>query len=115
MEKMPDWLPKVMENLKTSQLQPIFSHEIIVSSMVKSVKTKDGVEKEAQIILVFVDLTNLQPVGKYVISLSTANGLTNALRTHLENLNKQMKSKEVPKEVEAVTPPSADKDLSYIG
>jgi len=114
-EKTPDWLLKVMENLKTSQLQPIFSHEIIISSMVKAVKTKDGTEKEAQVILVFVDMTNLQPIGKYVISVSTANGLVNALKVHLDNLQKQLKSKE-PKEVKAVTPTSApEKELSYIG
>lgn len=114
-EKMPEWLGKVMENMKTSQLKPIFSHEIIISSMVKAVKSKDGIEKEAQVILVFVDMTNLQPIGKYIISVSTANGLVNALKGHLENLQKQLKSKE-PKEMKAITPTSApEKDLSYIG
>ncbi len=114
-EKMPEWLPKVMENLKNSQLQPIFSHEVIVSSMVKATKTKDGMEKEAQVILVFVDLTNLQPIGKYVMSVSTANGLVNALKVHLDNLQKQLKSKEMPKEIKTITPTTADKELSYIG
>ena len=115
-EKRPDWLSKVMENLKTSPLQPIFSHEVIVSSMVKAVKTKNGIEKEAQVILVFVDLTNSQPIGKYVISLSTANGLVNALKVHLDNLQKEIKSKEVPKEVKTITPTVAsERELSYIG
>jgi hypothetical protein len=114
-EKPPEWLMKVMENLKTSDLKPLFSHEIIVTSMVKAIKTKDGIEKEAQVILIFVDMTTMQPIGKYVVSVSTANGLVNALKGHLENLQKQLKSKE-PKEVKSVTPTSAyDKDLSYIG
>ncbi len=115
-EKMPDWLPKVMENLKTSHLQPIFSHEVIVSSMIKATKSKNGVEKEAQVILLFVDLTNLQPIGKYVISVSTATGLVNALKIHLDNLQKELKSKEVPKEVKTITPTVAsERELSYIG
>ncbi|MEM7824965.1 MAG: hypothetical protein QXO27_03245 [Candidatus Aenigmatarchaeota archaeon] len=112
-QKVPSWLPKVMENLKTSDLKPIFSHEVIVSSMVKATQTKDGVEKEAQVILVFVDLTNLQPTGKYVVSLSTAQGLVNALKTHLDNLEKQLTSKELPKE--SITPTTVSQDLSYIG
>lgn len=114
-EKTPEWLLKVMENVKTSDLKPIFSHEIIISSMVKVVKSKDGPEKEAQVILVFVDMTNLKPVGKYVITLSTANGLANALRSHLDNLQKQLKSKEA-KGVKSITPTSTpEKELSYIG
>ena len=114
-EKAPEWLLKVMENLKTSQLKPIFSHEVIVSSTVKAVKTKDGIEKEAQVILVFVDMTNSQPIGKYVVSVSTANGLINALKAHLDNLQKQLKSKEM-KALKAVTPASApEQELSYIG
>ena len=114
-EKTPEWLVKVMENVKKSDLKPIFSHEIIISSMVKAIKSKDGTEKEAQVILVFVDMTNLQPIGKYVITVSTANGLVNALRGHLDNLQRQLKSKE-PKEMKAITPTSSpEKDLSYIG
>src|SRR4030042_3157591 len=113
-EKAPEWLAKVLENAKTSELKPIFSHEIIISSMVKAIKTKDGLEKEAQIILMFVDMTNLQPVGKFVITVSTANGLVNALKGHLENLEKGLKSKE-PMEVKSVTPTSSEKKLSYIG
>ena len=112
---MPEWLAKVMENVKTSQLKPIFANEIIVSSMVKAVKTKSGVEKEAQVILLFVDMTTLQPIGKFVVTVSTANGLVNALRSHLEGLDKQLKSKE-PKGVKAITPASSpEKELSYIG
>lgn len=111
-QKLPDWVSKVMENLKESKLQPIFSHEVIVSSMVKMVQTKGGTEKEAQVLLIFVDMTNFQPVGKYVVSVSTAQGLVDALKTHLDNLQKQLKSKEVPKET--VTP-TVSKELSYIG
>lgn len=115
-DKMPDWLLKVMENLKTNPIMPIFANEVIVSSMVKAVKTKDGIEKEAQVVLVFIDLTNMQPVGKYVISLSTASGLVNALKTHLDNIQKEIKSKDIPKEVKTITPTVAsDIDLSYIG
>ena len=114
-EKMPEWLAKVMENVKTSQLKPIFANEIIVSSMVKAVKSKDSTEKEAQVILMFVDMTTLQPIGKYVITVSTAHGLVNAMKGHLEGLEKQLKSKE-PKEVKAITPASSpEKELSYIG
>lgn len=112
-QKVPEWLPKVMENLKASKLKPIFSHEVIVSSMVKATQTKEGMEKEAQVVLIFVDLTNLQPIGKYVVSISTAQGLVNALKTHLDNLQKQLKSKEIPKET--VTPTTISKELSYIG
>ena len=112
-QKVPEWLPKVIENLKTTKLKPIFSHEVIVSSMVKATQSKEGMDKEAQVILVFVDLTNLQPIGKYVVSLSTAQGLVNALKTHLDNLEKQLKSKEIPKQ--AVTPTTVPEELSYIG
>jgi hypothetical protein len=113
-EKAPEWLTKVLENSRTSELKPIFANEIIISSMVKAVKSKDGIEKEAQIILMFVDMTNLQPIGKFIITVSTANGLVNALRGHLENLDKELKSKE-PREVKSVTPTSSPDKLSYIG
>ena len=114
-EKMPEWLSKVMENMKTSDLNPIFANEIIVSSMVKAVKSKDGVENEAQVILTFVDMTTLKPIGKYIVTVSTANGLVNALKNHLENLQKHLKSKE-PKEMKTLTPASSqEKELSYIG
>jgi hypothetical protein len=113
-EKAPEWLTKVLENARSADLKPIFSHEIIISSTVKAVKTKDGLEKEALVVLTFVDMTNLQPVGKFIITVSTANGLVNALKGHLENLEKELNSKE-PTEVKSVTPTSQPDKLSYIG
>jgi hypothetical protein len=114
-EKPPEWLQKALENIRNSDEKPIFSHEIIVSSMVKAVKTKNGIEKEAQLVLVFVDMTNLKPVGKYVITLSTANGLIGAVKNQLDNIEKELKSKDM-KEIKNVAPTaSSEKDLSYIG
>lgn len=117
-KKIPEWIQKVVQNLNESKLQPIFANEVLVSGMVKGTKDKDGnVTKEANVMMVFVDMTNLQPIGKYVVSVSTASGLINALRTQLDQLEKQIQEKELLKEPEQqkITPASGSEDLTYIG
>ena len=111
--EMPEWIKKVMENLKDSEVKPIFSDEVVVAGIVKGMRTQRGIEKEGHINLIFVDRTNLQPIGRYVLSLSTASGLINALKAQVERVNQQLKKKEIP---EKVTPSSTEEaKLSYIG
>jgi hypothetical protein len=107
--EVPEWLKKVQENIAKSDLKPLFADEALVMGSVKASRTKEGIKKEANIRIVFIDMTNLKPIAKIVLSFTTAQGLVNALNSQIEKISQELKSKEVKKEVKT------EGMLTYIG
>ncbi|HDH91667.1 MAG TPA: hypothetical protein ENF38_01810 [Candidatus Aenigmarchaeota archaeon] len=106
----PKWLKKIRENILKSELKPLFADEALVMGTIKARKEGETLKKEGNIRIEFIDMTNLKPISRIVISLSTAKGLIRALQTQVERLERDLESKELPKETQKKEPL-----LTYIG
>lgn len=95
--EIPSWLKKVQENIMKSDIKPIFADEALVMGSIKASKTKKGIKKEANIRIVFIDMSNLKPIVKVVLSFSTAQGLVNALNSQIQKIKKELESKAIKK------------------
>jgi hypothetical protein len=106
--EIPGWLKKVQENVAKSDIKPLFADEALVMGTIKASRTKEGIKKEANIRIAFIDMSNLKPIAKIVLSFTTAKGLVNALKSQIVKIEKELKSRE-RKEVKR------EPFLTYIG
>ncbi|MCL5675161.1 MAG: hypothetical protein M1611_00945 [Candidatus Marsarchaeota archaeon] len=83
-----------------SDLKPIFADEIGIAVRVRAFTNEKGqlAEKEGQIGLIFLDMNKSLPVGEFIISKWTARGLVKNMMESLDRLEKELKSKEMPKQ-----------------
>jgi len=85
-------------NIANSKLQPIYADNTAIAVKMKMSKNEKGdVEKEGQIELIFIDMLTQQPIGEFVIGRLTAKELITGLTQNLANLEKELKSKDIPK------------------
>jgi hypothetical protein len=109
--EVPEWVKRVQENIARSDLKPLFADEAFVMGAMKVRKDESGkMKKEGIMRIVFVDMTNMQPIAAVALALSTARGLANALSSQLKKIEEDMASKELPKK-----PKVPDTSLTYIG
>jgi len=98
----PQVMNKLKQNIQTSELDPIFADEVLIMRNIKIQKTGKGkVEKEGHVALLFVDMMNTRPVGKFILSVSTANQLQAILAKEIEGIKKDLKNKTMPKAAKA--------------
>jgi len=95
----PQVMEKMKENLQASDMAPIFADEVLILRNLKTHKDEKGKqEREGHIALVFVDMMNQRPTGKYILSLSTASQLQRILSREIGEIKKDLKRKSLPKE-----------------
>jgi len=79
-----------------STVKPLFADEVMLGTMVKSIKGKDGVKKDGMVKLCFIDMIRKQILVEVVITPITAEALSNLLNDKLKELDKELKSKKMP-------------------
>jgi len=99
----PQVMEKMRENLQASDLAPIFADEVVILRNLKTHKDEKGkLEKEGHVALVFVDMMNQRPIGKFILSLSTASQLQRILAHEVGEIKKDLKRKTMPKEKKTI-------------
>ena len=107
----PEWIKEVRKNLARSEKASLFADEVLFFPVMKGRKEKNRIVKEANIKLAFIDMDTRQPVAKVVLSYLTARSLCEGLGRQLQQIEKELKSKEFGKErVKPKIP-----DTRYIG
>lgn len=92
-------------NIATSKLRAIFVDNTAIAARVKAAKGAKGeVEKEGQIEIIFIDMLTQQPVGRFVMGKMTAKELSSGLAQNITKLEKEIASKELPKQPSAIEP-----------
>jgi hypothetical protein len=92
---------------------PLFADEVIVGTIIKGAKTKEGeMEKDGYIRLGFIDMAKRQVFAEIVLSPITAKALVKILDENLKKLENELKSKELPKAPMEV---AKTEELTYIG
>ena len=85
-------------DLAKSNIKPIFADEAAVIIKLKASKNQKGeIEKEGQIAIIFIDMMKQRALGEFVITRTTAKALLAVLTQNLNTLEKELKSKELPK------------------
>ncbi len=85
-------------DLAKTNIKPIFADEVAVVVKLKASKSDDGkIEKEGQIGIIFLDMMKQRPIGEFVIARTTAKALSTVLLQNIATLEKELKSKELPK------------------
>ena len=85
-------------------IKPIFADEVAVALKINAAKDKKGdIQKDGQIEIIFIDVMTHQAVGAFVITRNTAKSVIKILAQNIEALEKELKSKEMPKQPEIKT------------
>ncbi len=85
-------------DLTKTNIKPYFADEVAVIIKLKASKGPKGeIEKEGQIGIIFLDMMKQKPIGEYVITRTTAKALSTVLLQNIATLEKELKSKELPK------------------
>ncbi len=85
-------------DLSKTNIRPIFADEVAVVIKLKASKNQKGeAEKEGLISIIFLDMMKQKPIGEFVVSRTTAKALSSVLSQNIITLEKELKSKEMPK------------------
>lgn len=91
-------------NINFIDTKPIFADEVALAIKVKATKNdKNEVEKEGQVVFIFLDVMKQQALGEFVLSRFTAKALLSVLSENLKILEKQLSDKSMPKPPEIRT------------
>lgn len=78
---------------------PIFAHDVVMSTMTKAKKNKNGkAKKESFTELVFVDAFKKQAVARIVLPLSVLEEMPKLIEDNLKKIKQDLKDKDMPKE-----------------
>ena len=102
----------IKNKISESKIKPLFADEILISANIKARKKKKTIEKEGLVRLLFLSITNNEPVSEIVLSRFTAERLAFSLVDSLKKLEKELKSKKMPKQKVIK---SGKKKLNYMG
>lgn len=92
---------------------PLFADEVIVGTIIKAAKTKEGeIKKDGYIRFGFIDMAKGQIFAEVILSPITAKALLKILDDNLKKLDEELKSKELPKKPMEV---AKTEELTYIG
>lgn len=86
-------------NIANSDLKPIFADGTAIVMRVKTFKNPENgeLEKDGHIEIVFLDMMKRKPIGEFVIGKNSAKELIDGLSQNIANLERELKSKELPK------------------
>jgi hypothetical protein len=93
----PQVMEKMKQNVLTSDIKPVYADEVLIMRNIKTHRNEKGkIEKEGHVALVFIDMMNQRPVGKYILSLSTAAQLQGILAREVKEIKRDLKRKNLP-------------------
>jgi len=98
-----------------SKVSPLFADEVIVAAKIKAFKQGEKkFGKEGNVELIFLDQMTQPPkaISRVVISMHTAAGLLKILGENIQKMEKDLKSKEMPKQPVQVV---EKRDKGYLG
>lgn len=94
---------------------PIFAHDIAMSTITKSKKTKKGkVKKESHTELVFIDAVRKSAIARIILPMSVLEEMPKIIEENLKKIKKELKDKEMPKSKEEKTEIKTT-NSSYLG
>ena len=78
---------------------PLFAHDVAMSTITKSKKTKKGnAKKESYTELVFIDAVRKSAIARIILPMSVLEELPNTINDTLRKIKKELRDKEMPKE-----------------
>lgn len=85
-------------DINLGSARPIFAHDVIISTIYKTNKTKRGkIKKEAHAELLFVDIISKQAVARIALPFTVLEALPQLFTDNIKKIKKELKSKEMPK------------------
>jgi len=84
-------------DIDLTKVKPLFAHDVAVSANFRARKIEGNIEKEANIELIFLDVKAKQAIARIILPLITMKNLPALLNDTLEKIDKELKSKEMPK------------------
>jgi hypothetical protein len=87
-----------MVEINLGNAVPIFAHDVAMSTVTKTKKTKKGnIKKEAFTELVFVDAVRKTALARIVLPMSVLEELPRMIEENVKKIKEDLKDKEVPK------------------
>jgi hypothetical protein len=78
---------------------PLFAHDVAMSTITKSKKTKSGkVKKESFTELVFIDAIRKSAIARIILPMAVLEELPKTINDTLKKVKKELKDKEMPKQ-----------------
>lgn len=85
--------------INLGHVPPIFAHDVAMSTITKSRKTKNGkAKKESFTELVFIDAFKKQAIARIALPTSVLEEMPKMIQSNLKKMKKDLKDKELPKE-----------------
>ena len=85
-------------DINLGNTKPIFAHDIVISTVYKTNKTKRGkIKKEAHPELLFVDIISKQAVARIALPFTVLEVLPQLFSDNIKKIKKELKSEEMPK------------------
>ena len=101
---LSDDMPEQQQINFNPSIKPIFADEVAIALKINAAKDENGnIHKDSQIEIIFIDVMTHQAVGAFVITRNTAKSVLKILGQNIEALDKELKSKEMPKQPEIKT------------
>ena len=85
-------------DINLGSVRPIFAHDLIISTIYKTNKTKRGnIKKEAHTELLFVDIVSKQAVARIALPFTVIEVLPQLFTDNIKKIKQELRSKEMPK------------------
>lgn len=108
---MEELMKKAQANISATRVPPLYADEVFVAHVIKANKDSKGkTSKEGHFVLIFIDITNQQPIAKIVLSPSTAKNLKNAIEKDIQSFESEIKSKKIKNKIK-----KQQSNIGYIG
>ena len=102
--------------IDVSRIRPLFADEVLVASKIKAFKQGEKkIAKEGNVELIFVDQLSQPPraISRVVVTMHTAESLLKILGDNLNKMEKDLKDKSVPKQVQMEV--KKEREKNYLG
>lgn len=90
--------------INLGNIPPIFAHDVAMSTVTKTKKTKKGkVKKESHTELVFIDAVRKAAIARIMVPMSVLEEIPKMIEDNLKKIKKDLKDKEMPMSKEEET------------
>ncbi len=87
-----------MVEINLGNVPPIFAHDVAMSTVTKSKKTKKGnIKKEAFTELIFIDAVRKSALARIVLPISVLEELPKMIGENVKKIKEDLRNKEMPK------------------
>ena len=84
-------------DINLGNVPPIFAHDVALSTITKSKKTKKGnIKKESFTEMIFVDAVRKSALARIVLPMSVLEELPKLIGDNIKKIKNELKSKDVP-------------------